>query len=180
MNRTLKVQGFFLLLALFNAAHALVGFRRLRQALYALARYRIDRTASIHRVRFFTFGQLTIGANTIVNRGCYLDSRRGLTIGSNVVIAHNAKIYTLGHDIHAEDFATRGRPVRIEDFAVIFSNALIMPGVTLGRGAVVLPGAVVARDVAPMTIVGGNPAVVKGVRKRVHQKRNIHHYWFAP
>ena len=175
----MKLQVFYILLALFNAAHKAVAFRFARQLLYCIAGFRIARSASIHNVRFFTFGKLEIGSNTIVNRGCYLDSRRGLTIGDNVVIAHDTKIYTLGHDINCADFSTKGAPVRIEDHAVLFSNVLVMPGVTVGKGAVVLPGCVVTKDVAPMSIVGGNPAVVKGMRQTLHRKRNIKHYWCA-
>lgn len=43
-------------------------------------------------------------------------------------------------------------------------NAMIMPGVTIGEGAIVAAGSVVAKDVPPYTIVGGNPA--KEIRKR--------------
>lgn len=177
--RNIKLQMFYILLALFNAMHKAVVFRVARRLLYRIAGFRIARSASIHTVRFFTFGKLEVGANTTVNHGCYLDSRRGLTIGSDVVIAHDTKIYTLGHDINSADFSTKGAPVHIEDHAVLFSNVLVMPGVTVGRGAVVLPGCVVTKDVAPMSIMGGNPAVVKGMRRTVHQKRNIKHYWCA-
>jgi len=40
----------------------------------------------------------------------------------------------------------------------------IMPGVTIGSGAIVAAGSVVTKDVAPYTIVGGNPARV--IRQR--------------
>lgn len=40
----------------------------------------------------------------------------------------------------------------------IGSNATIRAGVTVGDGAVVAAGTVVTKDVAPNTIVGGNPA----------------------
>ena len=43
-------------------------------------------------------------------------------------------------------------------------NALIMPGVTLGDGAIVAAGSVVVKNVAPYSIVGGNPA--QPIRKR--------------
>ncbi|MBB4302985.1 virginiamycin A acetyltransferase [Rhodobium orientis] len=43
-------------------------------------------------------------------------------------------------------------------------EAMVMPGVTIGDGAIVAARAVVTRDVAPYTIVGGNPAAV--IRKR--------------
>ncbi len=37
-------------------------------------------------------------------------------------------------------------------------GATIMPGVTIGDGAIVSARSVVVKDVAPYTIVGGNPA----------------------
>lgn len=37
-------------------------------------------------------------------------------------------------------------------------DATIMPGLTIGAGAIIATCAVVTRDVAPYTIVGGNPA----------------------
>jgi acetyltransferase-like isoleucine patch superfamily enzyme len=178
--KRIQLQLFFLALALFNVLHKVLFFRSLRQFLYGLAGYKIRRSASVHGVRFFSFGKLSIGADTIVNSGCYLDNRRGITIGDKVVIAHDTKIYTLGHDINCPNFSTKGAPVRIEDYAVLFSNVLVMPGVTIGRGAVILPGSVVAKNVEPMTIVGGNPAMPKGTRREIHRDRILHHYWAAP
>lgn len=35
---------------------------------------------------------------------------------------------------------------------------MIMPGLTIGEGAIIAAGSIVTRDVAPYTIVGGNPA----------------------
>ena len=46
----------------------------------------------------------------------------------------------------------------------IGSEAVIMPGVTIGDGAVIGTRALVTKDVAPYTIVGGNPA--KAIRTR--------------
>lgn len=43
-------------------------------------------------------------------------------------------------------------------------EALVMPGVTIGDGAIVSSRSVVASDVEPYTIVGGNPA--KPIRRR--------------
>ena len=49
-------------------------------------------------------------------------------------------------------------PIRIEAGAWIGANATILPGVTVGTGAIVGAGAVVTKNVAPHTLVGGNPA----------------------
>ena len=136
--------------------------------------------SSIHRgCNFFHVGKINVGQNTVINFGCYLDNRRGIYIGNNVGIAHNTKIYTLGHDLNDSQFKTKGAPVSIEDNVFIFSNALIMPGITIGEGAIVLAGSVVTKDVEPWTIVGGNPA--RKIRDRGHDVdyKQIYRYWFA-
>jgi acetyltransferase-like isoleucine patch superfamily enzyme len=47
----------------------------------------------------------------------------------------------------------------IENDVWIGANAIIKSGTTIGNGAVVGAGAVVTKDVAPYSIVAGNPAV---------------------
>lgn len=134
----------------------------------------------IHRkCTFFHVGKMSVGKDTVINFGCYLDNRRGIYIGNNVGIAHNTKIYTLGHDLNDPKFATKGAPVHIEDDVFIFSNAMVMPGVTIGEGAIVLAGSVVTKDVEPWTIVGGNPAKKIRERSRDIDYKQIYRYWFA-
>jgi maltose O-acetyltransferase len=52
----------------------------------------------------------------------------------------------------------QGLPVTIADRVWIGGGAIILPGVNIGEGAVVAAGAVVNRDVAPYTLVAGQPA----------------------
>jgi len=47
----------------------------------------------------------------------------------------------------------------------IGAGAMVKPDVTLGHGAVVAAGAIVTKDVAPYTIVAGNPARVLRLRQ---------------
>lgn len=134
----------------------------------------------VHRnCKFFHVGKFRIGKNSVINFGCYLDNRRGIYIGDNVGIAHNTKIYTLGHDLDDPQFGTKGASVHIKDNVFIFSNAMIMPGVTIGEGAIVLAGSVVTKDVEPWIIVGGNPAKKIRERKQDVDYKQVYRYWFA-
>lgn len=141
---------------------------------------KLGNNSCIHRkCRFFHIGKCFIGKNSVVNFGCYLDNRRGITIGNNVGIAHNTKIYTLGHNLNSPTFETKGAPVFIEDNVFIFSNSLIMPGVTIHEGAIILAGSVVTKDVDAYTIVGGNPAKYIKDRQREIQYTTQYNYWLA-
>lgn len=52
----------------------------------------------------------------------------------------------------------RSTPVTIGHDVWIGHGAIILPGRSIGTGAVVAGGAIVTKDVAPYTIVAGNPA----------------------
>lgn len=81
-----------------------------------------------------------------------------LTIGNNVSIAGEVRIYTMEHDIDDPDFKEIGAPVVIDDYVVIGSRVTILPGVHIGKGAVVASGAVVTKNVEAYAVVGGVPA----------------------
>jgi putative colanic acid biosynthesis acetyltransferase WcaF len=174
---TVKLQLFFFVLWFFNRLYSLMPSFLFRRMMLAASGSSLGRRTYIHAgVRFFGFGRISAGNNSTVNRGCYLDNRGNITIGSNVSIAHDCRIYTAGHDIDSSDFAVVIRDVSIGDYACIFAGAMIMPGVTVGRGAVVYPGSVVTKDVAPYTVVGGNPA--KPLKKRSQDLRYTLEYGF--
>lgn len=179
MTKKLKLKVYFILIAAFNAVYSIAFPFSIRRFLLWATGCKIGKDSGIQKVRFFSFGKLKVGKNSIINSGCYLDNRRGITIGNNVVIAHNTKIYTLGHDINDTTFKTKGAPVVIEDFVVVFSNVLIMPGVTIKKGAVILPGSVVTRDIEEMAVVGGNPAKAVKQRETLHTDKENYLYWFA-
>lgn len=53
---------------------------------------------------------------------------------------------------------TSARPIRIGSNVWIGFDACVLPGVTIGEGAIVGARSIVVEDVAPYTIVAGNPA----------------------
>lgn len=109
--------------------------------------------------------KIRIGNHTIINKKVLLDGRGGLlTIGDNVSIGQETNIWTLEHDPNDNHFSSRGGDVVIEDYVWIATRCTILPGIKIGRGAVLASGTVVTKDVPPMSIVGGVPAKVIGLR----------------
>jgi acetyltransferase-like isoleucine patch superfamily enzyme len=126
--------------------------------------------------KYFPVGAIRIlalrGAGYSVGRDVYIGeelhvtdeldvSACALSIGDRVAIAQRVLIVLSSYannSLYRETFgATFGR-VAIARDAWVGAGVIILPNVTIGEGAVVGAGSVVTRDVAPFTIVAGNPA----------------------
>jgi len=85
-------------------------------------------------------------------------------LGSN----HNWKNTTTyiwtGDISNSHEYITTNGDIVIGHDVWVGYGATILSGVTIGNGAVVAGGSVVTKDVAPYTIVGGNPA--KEIKRR--------------
>lgn len=113
---------------------------------------------------------LSIGNNTFIGHGCAFYLRSGITIGDNCLLASN--IFIQDNDGHPLDAAARARgdavlpeqikPVVIGNNVWLGFNAVILKGVNIGDNAIIGAGAIVTKDVAPNTIVAGNPARIIG------------------
>lgn len=159
--RTFLRERFGPALAFYFGNHLFMNQPSYRLRHWFLKRYcglRLGEDSSIAMGCFITGYDVTIGSNTVINRYTYLDGRVPLAIGNNVNVSHYVLIHTLTHDPQSRHFDCLCKPVVIGDHAWIGARAIIAAGVTIGEGAVVGAGAVVTRDVAPYTIVAGNPA----------------------
>ena len=122
-------------------------------------------------------GEISIGDYCYVGADTRIWSGAGIRIGHRVLIAHCVSILdNISHPIdpherhehfrkiittgHPTDIGLHDRPIVIEDDAWIGCMSIILPGVTIGEGAIVGAGSVVTKDVAPFTVVAGNPARV--------------------
>ena len=101
--------------------------------------------------------KVKIGRNAVVMNGCLMMAAGGITIEDEALIAANVQLISNNHDLQTRNIITC-KPVRICRRAWIGAGSTILPGVTVGENAVVGAGSVVTHDVAPNTIVAGNPA----------------------
>lgn len=93
-----------------------------------------------------------------------------LTIGCRVTISQYAHLCGGTHDHRSAGFELIRSPIEIDDDAWIAADAFVGPNVKVGVGAIVGARAVVVRDVAPWSIVAGNPACLVG-KRQVHFNR---------
>jgi sugar O-acyltransferase (sialic acid O-acetyltransferase NeuD family) len=83
----------------------------------------------------------TLGRQSIVNNGAQVDHECRVDAG-----------------VHLAPGAVLCGRVSVGRCAFIGAGSVVLPRLTIGAGATVGAGAVVTRDVAPQTIVAGNPA----------------------
>ena len=104
-----------------------------------------------------------VGDNFHADYNCTMLDIGGIKIGNNCLIGPDVGIYTAGHALAPENRTASGYAecVEIGNDVWIGGHSTILPGVRIGNGAVIAAGSVVTRNVAPKTLVAGNPAVFK-------------------
>jgi acetyltransferase-like isoleucine patch superfamily enzyme len=98
---------------------------------------------------------VVIGDRVTVKSGVQLWD--GLRVGDDVFIGPNA---TFTNDLfpRSKRYPEKFLQTTIENGASIGAGAVILPGLTIGSGSLVAAGSVVTKDVAPKSLVVGNPA----------------------
>lgn len=88
-----------------------------------------------------------------------------IIIKKNATVSQRSYLCTASHNISSSKHEQIEKPIIIETKAWVAAEAFVGPGVTVGEGAVVGARAVVFKDVAPWTVVAGNPA--KYIKDRI-------------
>lgn len=141
------------------------------------------------RLRTSPHAKMSIGNYCYVSTGAFIGAANSIIIGDYVGIAHytfvvdnnNHPVEPEARKQHRIRVAPGGEgypsvgaswelsdnaPIVIEDNVWIGMYCFIGKGVTIGEGAIVARQSVVTKDVAPYTVVAGNPArVVKKLEK---------------
>jgi acetyltransferase-like isoleucine patch superfamily enzyme len=112
---------------------------------------------------------LIIGHNTAIGTN-KIDLRSPVKIGNYAILDGTCEIITTSHQVDSPDWEHKNYGIEIEDYAWLAANVLVTPACRhIGYGAVAGAGSVVVKNIEPMSIVGGNPAVHLRNRKEVHK-----------
>lgn len=104
---------------------------------------------------------ISVGHDTYINMGVTMLDNSPITIGNHVLVGPNTQFYTPTHPIDYQrrrNWEVQCLPITVEDDVWVGGNVVICQGVTIGARAIVAAGSVVTKDVAPDTMVGGQPA----------------------
>ncbi len=109
--------------------------------------------------------RIEFGDNVSIHPMCYLEGDGGLSIGSDVSIAHGVTIMTTEHDYEVAGMKMRDAPVKHAPVVIgsdvwIGAGVKILAGVTIGDHVVIGAGAVVTRDIPSHSLAVGVPARV--------------------
>jgi len=88
----------------------------------------------------------------------------GVRIGANSTISQFSHLCSSSHDFTKPNMPQTFAQVVVKDQVWVCADVFVGPGVTIGQGSVVGARACVVKDVAPWTVVGGNPA--RFIKKR--------------
>ncbi len=113
--------------------------------------------------------RLELADRASVSRGCTLDARGGLSIGTTSMIGFETVIVTHTHksdrlDVPVREQGMYSDPVRIGANVWIGARSTVLPGVEIGDNCIVGAGSVVTRSVPANTVVAGVPA--RPIRER--------------
>lgn len=119
--------------------------------------------------------------NTVIGNNCHFNGMRisgsgRVIIGDNFHSGENIRILTTFHNFDRGeaipyDNTSYSKDVIIEDNVWLGESVMILGGVTIGEGAVIQARSVVCKDVPPLAIAGGHPAVPFKYRDKEHYDR---------
>lgn len=124
-----------------------------------------DRVVIKPRVRIKFPWRLSVGKNSWIGEGVWIDNLAEVRIGDDCCVSQDAYLCTGNHDWGLYTFDLRAAPVTIGSYAWVGARTTIGPGVHIGEGAVLTLGSSAYNATAPWTINAGTPAQQIGFRR---------------
>ena len=102
---------------------------------------------------------LTIGDNSWIGEGVWIDNLEKVVIGNNVCISQGAYLLCGNHNYKSTSFDLFVAPIEIHSGAWLGAKSIVCPGVNVGSHAILSVGSVAINDLKPWGIYKGSPAV---------------------
>jgi putative colanic acid biosynthesis acetyltransferase WcaF len=109
---------------------------------------------------------LKMGAYSALADGVDCYNVAQITLEAWSTVSQYSYLCSASHDVNHPHFPLFSKPIHVGTRAWVAARCYVGPGVTVAEGAVIGANACVYKDVAPWTIVGGNPARLIGKRSR--------------
>ena len=138
-----------------------------RRFLLRLYGAKIGRDVHIYpSVRITIPWHVEIGDAAAVGDRAILYALGPIRIGARATVSQGAHICAGTHDWRHPAMPLAKPPIEVGADVWVCADAFIGPGVTVGDGAIIGARAVVTKDVAPFTLMAGNPAQEIGRRDK--------------
>ena len=108
---------------------------------------------------------LSIGDNSWIGEGVWIDNLAEVSIGNNVCISQGAFLLCGNHNYKKRSFDLEVGKIILEDGAWIGAKSTVCPGVLVGSHAVLSVGSIATGNMLAYKIYQGNPAQV--IRDRI-------------
>lgn len=138
---------------------------------------RIKRRAASYSGRVYTGSKSFVTHKTHLSANVYFNgmSMYGdgkIMIGANFHSGMNCQIITSFHNYEGNalpyDDTFIDRDVIIGDNVWLGNNVIILGGAKIGEGAIIQAGSVVVKDIPPLAVAGGHPAIPFKYRDKEH------------
>ena len=103
--------------------------------------------------------RLEIGNHCWIGEGVWIDNIEKVSIGNHVCLSQEAVLLTGNHDYTRSNFPPKYEKIILEDGVWICARAIVCPGVVCRSHSILTVNSVASRDLEPMKIYTGNPAV---------------------
>jgi len=102
--------------------------------------------------------KLSVGENSWIGEGAWIDNLDEVSIGANVCISQGAYLCTGNHDYKKSSFDLTVAPIHIENGAWVAAKATVAPGTVMRTGAVLGMQSLGKGELEAFTVYQGNPS----------------------